>query len=168
MLLGLMDEALLRYFVHRKGFEEFVRPAPPCGCPAWTFASPLGPLCKSDPAVRLSGLDVCKSAQAVVPRARHERSAGATRADRGRDTSVPRPRFDDGVPFANVPRPLANGGAARRATQQRGADSGRAWRGGLTRLWSVRLRPFRSVRGAFPPPPRWVCFSLRRLCRGTG
>ena len=57
-----MDEALLQYFVRRKGFEEFVRPAPPCGCLAWTFASPLGPLCKSGSAVRLSGLDVCKSA----------------------------------------------------------------------------------------------------------
>ena len=150
-------------------------PAPPCGCPAWTFASPLEPSCKSGldvrksgSAVRLSGLDVRKSAWAVVPRSRHERSAGATRADRGHGTLVPRPRFDDGVPFANSPLPFANGGAARRATRRRGADGGRAWRGGLTRLWSVRLRPFRSVRGAFPPPPRWVCFSLRRLCRGTG
>ena len=136
-------------------------PAPPHGCPTWTFASPLELSCKSD-------LDVCKSAWAVVPRSRHKRSAGATRANRGRGTHVPRPRFDDGVPFAHVPLPLANGGAARRATRRRGAVGGRAWRGGLTRLWSVRLRPFRSVRGAFPPPPRWVCFSLRRPCRGTG
>lgn len=57
-----MDEALLRYFVRRKGFEEFVRPAPPRGFPAWTFAGPLGPSCKSGSAVRLSGLDVRKSA----------------------------------------------------------------------------------------------------------
>lgn len=57
-----MDEALLRYFVRRKGFEEFVRPAPPCGCPAWTFASPLGPSCKSGSTVRLSDPDVRKSA----------------------------------------------------------------------------------------------------------
>ena len=134
MLLGLMDEALLRHFVRRKGFEEFVRPAPPRGCPARTFASPPEPSCKSGSAVRLSDLDVCKSAWAVVPRSRHERSAGATRADRGRGTRVPRPRFDNGVPFANVPLPLANGGAARRATQRRSADGGRAWQGGLTRL----------------------------------
>ena len=55
MLLGLMDEALLRYFVRRKGFEEFVRPAR-------TFASPLEPSCKSGSAARLSDLDVRKSA----------------------------------------------------------------------------------------------------------
>ena len=57
-----MDEALLRHFVRRKDFEEFVRPAPPRGCPAWTFASPPEPSCKSGRDVRLSGLDVRKSA----------------------------------------------------------------------------------------------------------
>ena len=55
MLLGLMDEALLRYFVRRKGSEGFVRLAR-------TFASSLEPSCKSDPAMRLTGLDVRKSA----------------------------------------------------------------------------------------------------------
>ena len=46
-------------------------------------------------------LSVCKKHLFIVPRPRHERSAPAARAFRGRDTHVPRSRHDDRVGLAN-------------------------------------------------------------------
>lgn len=48
---------------------------------------------------------------AVVSRARHDRSAGATRSDRRRGTRVPRARFDSGVVLTNGQVPLRAVGA---------------------------------------------------------
>lgn len=68
-------------------------------------------VCERPRAVLGRQLAVCERQLAVVSRARHDRSAGATRSDRRRGTRVPRARFDSGVVLTNGQVPLRAVGA---------------------------------------------------------